>query len=100
MIKIKRNSGYADKLRAYQINVDGKIIGEIKDGQKIEIAIPKGQHKMYLKIDWCRSNSIDFELGDEIIEFECGSNLTGIKLLFSFIYVLLFRNDYIWLKRM
>ena len=99
MIKIKRNSGYADKLRAYQIIVDGKVIGEIKDGQKIEIAVPKGYHKMYLKIDWCRSNFIDFELSEEVIEFECGSNLTGIKLLFSIVYATLFRNDYIWLKR-
>ena len=99
MIKITRDSGYADRLRAYKIILDEKVIGEIKNGQKIEIEIPKGSHKLYLKIDWCRSNIIDFKLDDDIAEFECGSNLRGAKVFSAIFYIIFFRDQYISLKK-
>lgn len=99
MIKIKRDSGYADRLRAYKIILDEKVIGEIKNDQEIELEIPNGSHNLYLKIDWCFSNKIDFELTNETVEFACGSNLRGIKLFLGIFYVIFFRDQYIWLKK-
>ena len=55
-------------------------------------------HHLNLKIDWCRSNIIDFEVNQDAIEFECGSNLRGFKVLLAIFYVLFLRSKYLWLK--
>ena len=99
MIRIKRDSGYADRIRAYKIVLDGNVIGEIKNGQQLELNVPRGKHQLHLKIDWCRSNVVDFEMNDNTIEFECGSNLGGFKIVFSILYITFLRSQYIWLKK-
>ena len=100
MIKIKRDSGYVDRLRAYKVVVDGNVVGEIKNGQQIELDVSQGKHELFLKIDWCRSNVVEFESdGSSDIEFECGSNLRGLKILLSIVYVTFLRSKYIWLKK-
>jgi len=99
MIKIKRDSGYADRLRAYKIVVDGNVVGEIKNHQEIELDISHGKHELFLKIDWCRSNVVEFEWdGNGDIKFECGSNLRGLKILLSILYITFLHSKYIWLK--
>ncbi len=35
MIKIKRDLGYADRLRAYKVVLDGNVVGEVKNGKKL-----------------------------------------------------------------
>jgi hypothetical protein len=61
MIRIKRDSGYADRLRAYKVVLDGDVIAEIRNGQQLDLDVPPGRHRLQLKIDWCRSNCVDFE---------------------------------------
>lgn len=99
MVRIKRDSGYADRIRAYKVVLDGKVVGEIKNGQKLDFDVAPGKHRLNLKIDWCRSNIVEFEMAGNTIEFECGSNLRGFKLLLSLLYITLLRSQYIWLKR-
>lgn len=99
IIKIKRDSGYADRLRAYKIILDKKVIGKIKNGQEVTLEVPKGNHQLYLKIDWCRSNTVNFDAHDSNIKFECGSNLRGFKILLALFYVTFFRDQYLWLKK-
>jgi len=48
-------------LRAYKVVLDGKVIGTIKDGEQVEFDVAPGRHQLQLKIDWCRSNIVDFE---------------------------------------
>lgn len=98
-IKIKRDSGYADRLRAYKVVLNGEVIGKITNGQTVEFDIPKGIHKLQLKIDWCRSNIVEFEMKNKTIEFECGSNLRGAKIFLALFYILFLSNKYIWLKK-
>lgn len=98
LIRIQRDSGYADRVRAYKVVVDGNVIGEIKNGQQIEFQIEPGRHELYLKVDWCQSHIIEFEMKQDDIEFECGSNLRGLKIFLSIFYVTFFRKDYIWLR--
>ena len=100
MIKIKRDSGYVDRLRAYKVILDEKVIGEIKNGQEITLEIPKGSHQLYLKIDWCRSNIINFDINDDNVEFECGSSLRGIRIFLTIFYIIFFRDQYLWLKKL
>ncbi|MCA8985852.1 MAG: hypothetical protein R3C12_22920 [Planctomycetaceae bacterium] len=98
MIRIKRDTGYVDSLRAYIVVLDGNVIGEIENGQQVEFDVAPGMHHLNLKIDWCRSNIIDFEVNQDAIEFECGSNLRGFKVLLAIFYVLFLRSKYLWLK--
>ena len=99
MIRITRDSGYADRIRAYQVVIDGNVVGEIKNCQQLELDVPQGRHQLHLKIDWCRSNIVDFEADGNTIEFQCGSNLRGFKMLLSILYATVFRSQYIWLKK-
>ncbi|HLD18480.1 MAG TPA: hypothetical protein VJB90_00515 [Candidatus Nanoarchaeia archaeon] len=99
MVRIKRDSGYADRIRAYKIVLDGDIVEEIKNGQQLELNVSPGRHQLYLKIDWCRSNVVDFEINGNAIEFECESNLRGLKILLSILYSTFLRSQYIWLKK-
>ena len=91
-IRIKRNSGYADRMRAYKLILDENAIGEIKNGQEITLEVPKGNHQLYLKVDWCRSNTVNFNANDNIIKFDCGSNLRGFKILLAIFYIIFFRH--------
>ena len=100
MIKIKRDLGYADRLRAYKVVLDGNVVGEVKNGKKIEVNASEGRHELFLKMDWCRSNAVEFESnGSSDIEFECGSNLRGLKILLTIVYASFLRSKYIWLNK-
>jgi hypothetical protein len=98
MIRIKRDSGYADRLRAYKVDLDNHVVGEIRDGQQFELKVPPGKHRLQSKIDWGASNLVDFELNDSDLEFQCGSNLRGFKVLLAIFYATIFSNQYLWLR--
>lgn len=99
MIRVKRVTSYADRIRAYKVICDEVVIGSIKCGQQIEFNIPAGHHRLYLAIDWCRSNTVDIDTDENVSEFECGSNLRGLRLLLQIVYITFLRNHYLWLKR-
>ncbi len=99
MIKLKRITCWPDRLRAYKVMLDGKEIGKIKNGEEREFDAPAGRHRLCLKIDWCGSNTVDFETPGNAVEFECGSNLTEGKALLAILYITFLRDHYIWLKR-
>ncbi len=86
-------------IRSYKVVLDGNVIGEIGNGQQLELDVPPGRHQLHLTIDWCHSNSIDFEANGNTIEFECGSNLRGFKILLGILYMTFLRSQYIWLKK-
>ncbi|HTE58581.1 MAG TPA: hypothetical protein VK694_07640 [Verrucomicrobiae bacterium] len=70
-ICIKRDSGYADSLRNYEVLVDGKKIGTIADNERKDFHVKPGMHALYLKIDYIKSNHINFKGGDgEDLSFE------------------------------
>lgn len=88
-ITLSRDSGYADRIRAYRILVDGVEVGTINNGESKTFSIEPGPHEMVLKIDWCSSNTIKFDLpAARSLRFECGSNLRGLGILLSFYYIL------------
>lgn len=61
--------------------------------------IEKGNHTIWLKIDWCRSNKLNFDYTGDQLDFECGSNLTGFKVLLSIVYIFL-PSKWCWIKQM
>lgn len=99
MIRITRQSRYMDRLRDYEIFIDNMYYGTIRDGENKEIDIDNGQHLIYIKIDWCRSNEINFvESANNIIEFQCGNSMKGLKRLLVLLYISVFKNKYLFLK--
>ena len=99
MIKLKRDSGWADRARAYKVILDGNDIGAIKNGEEISFEVSDGNHELSLKIDWCRSNSIIFDVSGNTATFKCGNSLRGWKMFMSLIYVLFLPNQYLGLKK-
>jgi hypothetical protein len=95
MIIIQRRSGFTDKLRAYKVELDGSVIGEIRDGESRQFPVSQGSHTLLLKLDWCTSETVAFELSDKPVGFECGGKspfLSGFNAIFK-------RNRYIRLER-
>lgn len=99
MIKINRATGYVDKTRSYKVMVDEHQIGVINDGETKSFILPDGEHTIYLKIDWCRSNKLKFAIKEgETLEFDCGNALKGWKILLDMLYVTILKNHYLWIK--
>ena len=98
-IQIKRDSGWADRVRNYKVLVDDVEIGEIGNGKIETYNLEPGQHTLQLTIDWCSSNEIAFELAPrETMKFSCGSSLRGSNI-FRAAWVAFFQKDsYIWLR--
>jgi hypothetical protein len=100
LLRIVRDSGYADRLRAYTVTIDGNNAGEIKNGETKDFPITPGQHVLALKIDWCGSNTVEFHATDEdVITFDARSNLRGSKLVASIWHALFAWNSWIVLNR-
>lgn len=98
-ITISRDSGYADAMRDYLVMLNDKEIGRLANGKSQTFTIPPGNHILKLKIDWCGSNTIELNaLTNDNLQFQCGSSLRGLKLLFSIFYVIFAPNKYLWLK--
>ena len=99
MIKINRLKGYADKVRKYKVIVDDKQIGTIKESETKCFDLSEGEHTIYLKIDWCRSNKIKFSINkDEIIEFDCDNSIRGWRIFLNLLYITFLKNKYLWIK--
>lgn len=99
MIRVERESGYADKLRSYEVELDGVIVGEIADGQSKSFDVAPGTHTLRMKISWAGSNKITFTSANETITFKCASRMKGARAWLAIVYVLFLPHKYIELKR-
>jgi hypothetical protein len=98
-LNINRVTSFADRIRAYIIVLDGVEVGQITAGESFDMAISPGEHRILLKIDWCRSNKLDFtaQAGTEVT-LNCGSSLTGWRIFMVFLYVSFLRDRYLWIQ--
>ena len=89
---VVRDSGYADRLRAYTIVLDGVVIGTIRNGETKTFPIVPGPHSISLKIDWCGSKPVRFAAADgDSVAFDAKSNLRGLKIMSA-----LWRSVFAW----
>lgn len=99
-ITISRDSGYADRARAYSIILDSQKIGELHNGEKKEFSIKSGLHKIAMKIDWCGSKEMIFTVAEnQTLLFFASSNLRGLKLFLSVWYVFFNWNSYLRIEQ-
>lgn len=59
---IKRNSEWANKMRNFQLYLNGRKFTQIKDRQLLSFEIPEGTYRLEARIDWCGSRPLDFEV--------------------------------------
>lgn len=97
IVRVHRAKQLADRLRAYEIFVDGESKGAVRAGGAVDFRVENGRHRIVLRLDWCASNAIEFSLwDDETAEFDCGNNTGGFWSVF---YVLFRPHDYLWIKK-
>lgn len=79
----RRTRGYADRVRAYRVVLDGVVVGRIKRGQSLSVEADPGHHELHLAVDWCRSRSVELQLvpGQET-RLECWPNSTRGNALY------------------
>jgi hypothetical protein len=103
LIEIVRSKQYVNKSRNFIVMINDCEMGRIEDGGISEIPMEPGEHEIYLKIDWCRSNKVKFLINEnERIRFHCGSPIKGWRSLNPFImpyYIFFNRDKYLYLNR-
>ena len=95
-IEIRRVDEFKDAVRAYQVELDGEVLSSLKRGEATGYDIRPGRHRLRLKIDWCSSPYVDFEMQlGQVMKFQCGNN---VPTFLELIYVSFLRNKYLWLR--
>jgi hypothetical protein len=95
-IELKRDKRLKDAIRAYQVELDGAVIGKVSNGESVRFEVRPGRHRLRLTIDWCGSEYLEFEIQEgQTLRFECGNN---VPALLDLIYITFLRNKYLWLK--
>lgn len=99
-LTIVRDSGYADRLRAYTIVLDDEKIGEVKDGETKRFSLAPGNHRLALRIDWGGSKTVEFTVTEaDHLTFQAKSNLRGPRVILSLWYVLFEPNSYLLVEQ-
>jgi hypothetical protein len=64
-----------DRLRPYRIELDGKIVGKIRSGDRTEFAVEPGHHRLRIRSSWTGSQALSFEVKKgAVARFECQPN--------------------------
>ena len=93
----RASESWRDRLRAYSLVIDGAVVAKVKRGQSATVAITPGEHRVWMKIDWCRSRIFRIELSDN--ERVTLAARSGIRpLLLGLLYVTIWRTRYIELE--
>ena len=95
-LKLVRDSGWADKLRAYKILLNGTEVCKINDGEELSFPIEPGQYAIKAKIDWCGSREVRFDVADQDVVFDVESSMRG-PALFGALFMLFNPNGWILL---
>jgi hypothetical protein len=95
-ITVRRERGFKDMLRAYVVLLDGRHVGDLRQGQEITLLTTAGTHELQLEIDWCSSKPVLFSIAERQTKlFECGNN---IKVILALLYITVWRGEYLWLR--
>jgi hypothetical protein len=100
LLTLERDSGCADRARAYHIVLDGKTIGNIRDGETKEMSVSLGEHDLSVRIDWTGSRTLHFSAAKgQPVAFRVKSNIRGPRLILGVWYLLFAWNSYLHLEQ-
>ena len=98
LLRIIRRSGYADRIRAYKIFINGTEVGTIARNSVRDFEIPSGPVTIEARIDWGRSQPLTVEAKPgETIEIEVANRWGALLGLWAITFG--FRS-YLTLKRL
>ena len=64
--------GWRDSRRSYSVMLDGHKVAKVRRGERLELPVSAGHHELYLKIDWCTSQTVELEAPPgAVIEMYC-----------------------------
>lgn len=93
----RTRGGYVDRLRSYEVILDGRRAASIARGQSLTLEAEAGHHTLHLRIDWCRSPSVDLDLSAaQEVHIRCWPN--GRPTLKLFYWVTFGRSRYIGIE--
>jgi hypothetical protein len=91
-LKIESKKELMNILRSYKIYVDGKSVGRVQNGKIQYLELESGNHNVYVKMDWFKSNKIDIEINDSkdsSIEIKGSDLYLGITIFYAIIFLFL-----------
>jgi len=97
-IQITRPNQFQDKIRNYNLIIDGEKVTEIKPNSTQKISIPDNAEYIQAKIDWCSSpifyiNSLTSD--KLIVKNSFGDSLIKILLFFGLYYITFGKEKYL-----
>ena len=97
MLVIRRlHVPWADRPRQYRVFVDGQQKAQIANDSTVQIGVMPGEHRVELRIDWCRSPEVTFRIEHgAIARMECKANASPWLAL---LYITVWRRKYIALN--
>ena len=96
-IRLKRTSEYNNRIRDYEIFIDGQQVGTIANGETKDFPTTEGQHTVTAKIDWCSSPNISVDINDnktknlKVGSFRYGQILMPIGLVIILLHFILLK---------
>jgi hypothetical protein len=73
LVKISRTKSERDRLRSYDVLVDGRRMGRVRRGQSATLIVDPGRHQIEVKIDWKKSAAVFLNAQPgETLYLECG----------------------------
>jgi len=60
-LTIRRRSAFRDRWRRYWLELDGTKVATIAPKSTLSIDISPGYHRLRITIDWCSSNTLEFQ---------------------------------------
>lgn len=88
-LAIKRPSEWNNLIRNYGIYLDGKKLGVVENNDIQIFNIDAGQHTLKAKIDWCGSQTIDFDIKDDDIQVFNISSFKFSNWLFPVFFIMM-----------
>jgi hypothetical protein len=88
---------WKDRLRAYRVTVDGLEVGEIRRGETKDFPVEPGSHEVVLRIDWCRSPTLEVDVAPGTrVPLQCRPN---VPIVLALIAIITRRPDWISLEK-
>jgi hypothetical protein len=96
-IRLVRPSLLVDRIRSYQILLDGKQAGKIGNDSTLELRIPAGPVTVQAKLDWTRSQPLTINaVPGQTIEIEVRNHWGTTRALWAISFG---RDSYLLLTR-
>ncbi|MCP4171386.1 MAG: hypothetical protein GY758_11505 [Fuerstiella sp.] len=99
-IRVTRSTSYMDFLLVYRILLDGHEVARISAGQTVDVPVASGRHSIVAKVNGAGSPTRHFRIAArKTVQFECGSNLRGLRIFLTMVYLLFLRDEWLTLDQ-